>query len=303
MRILGIIAVVGMVGLAAFQSIFSGTPEGSAESDPFDLAQSDICTIEAMTLPVVTREARSITMLPAHKALTVTPARYGTRTEEVVIVPEHREGATFFTERKRVIVSEPTRRLRVAGPEFETVPAIPVSVKRARVSDGILIKDNAQLASGPATRIITQEARIEAVRINAGLKMVDVKTIDTDGEGELIPEETMPIEVRTVDSHPAVASSEVAAVIETHEIETVEAAAQSLQTDAVCSMAGRTTLVRKVQAVLESKGHTSGEAGEWSAETIDAMAAVQADETGLVSPYMLIETLREWVPDLIIPTS
>ncbi len=303
MRIIGILAVVTMVGLAAFQSILGGAPDSRAQSEHIVLAQADICPVEAIKLPVIERKTRQFTMIPPHKALTVTPARYGTKVEEVVIVPEHHEGATFFTDRKRVIISEATRRLRVMGPEFETVPAIATSVKRARVSGGILIEDTAPLNTGPETKIVLREAQIQAVRINAGLKMLDVKSIDMDGDGDLIPAQTMSIEVRTVDSHPAVASSEIAAVVESHEIERLKTPAATVEVDAVCSMAGRSDLIADVQQSLEIKGYSGGVSGVWSPATIDAMAAVQAEETGLVSPYLLIETLRKWMPEVTIPTS
>ncbi len=303
MRVLGYVAVAGLLGVAAFQSILGGAPIGSAKPETLSISAADICPVDAMTVPVIRRETRAFTVMPAHKALSVTPAKFGTRTEELVVVPEHREGATFFTEPKRVIATEPTRRLRVIEPEFESVAGVTGTVTRARVEGGILITDSASLDTGPDMKIVVGEARIQAVRLNAGLKMHEIKIIDTDGDGELVPAQTTSIEVRTVEAHPAVETTDIAAVVEQHEVEVVETPARKVEVDAYCAIMAQPALITDIQAVLDAKGIASGEPGVWSPATIDAIAAAQAKETDLVSPYLLLETLQKWLPEVELPTS
>lgn len=304
MRLAGIFVVLALVGLAAVQSIVGGAPESEAEDTPLVLAASDICIVEAATLPVLTTETREIVTTPAHKLLTVTPARFGKRIETVEIVPAHREGATFFNEPTRVIVSEPTRRLRAMAPVFETDTSIEArTLLRPHVQGGKLVEQTDTLPPIPDSRIVLRKASIQAVRINAGLKMIDTKVIDRDGEGDTVPPETMEIEVRTVEAQPVVETEDVAAVTETVEVEMVETASRRVEAQAICTIASRKPLVRRVQDALAARDVATGVPGAWSPATIDAMAAIQAQETGLVSPYLLLDTLRAWLPDVELPTS
>ena len=304
MRLAAVLFVLLMGGIAAVQSIVGGTPESEAEEQPLVLAASDICTVEAATLPVLATGTREIVTIPAHKTLAVVPARFGTRTETVELVPAHRQGATFFIEQKRVIVSEPTRRLRVVEPVFETVPVAETrSVVRPRVEGGVLIEEAEPLAPLPASKVLPREARIEAVRLNAGLKMLETKVVDTDGDGDPVAAETVEIEVRTVEAHPKVETREVAAGTETVEVETVETPSRRVEVDAICTLAARPPLLRSVREALAAKGIDTGEAGGWSAAAIDVMAAEQARDTGLVSPYLLLETLNLWLPEIRMPVS
>ena len=317
MRLAGIFAVLALVGIAAVQSIVGGAPESEADDTPLVLAASDICIVEAGTGEVWKTETREIVTTPAHKQLTVIPARYGTRIDTVEIVPEHREGATFFTEPRRVIVSEPTRRLRAIPAVIDPAPAVgQVAGKIYRVEGGKLIEKTVMRSPQAALqreRILVRESRIDAVRISAGLKMLETKVIDTDGDGEIVPAETMDIEVRTVEAHPSVETRDVPAVTETVEIREMETPARRVEVEAVCTLAARDRLLRRVRNVLLEKGETPemsdspktgiGEPGTWSIPAIDMMAMMQAREFGLVSPYLLLDTLRVWLPDVDLPTS
>ena len=303
MRLAGILAALALICVAAFQSVIGGAPDGEADTR-IVLADSDFCTVEAATLPVVVTETRDFVIVPAHKELSVTPARFGTRTETVTIVPEHHEGATFFAEPKRVIVSEPTRRLRAIEPVIEIDPVFDArDVIRPRVEGGELIETTESLPPLPESYSVLSDGSIQAVRINAGLKMLDTRIIDTDGEGALVPAETIEIEVRTVETKPAVETHEVAAVTETAEFQKIETQSSRVDVAAVCSMAGKAALIGRVEEVLTAKGIEIDASGEWSASTIDAVAAAQTAETGLVSPHLLLETLRLWLPDLALPAS
>lgn len=303
MRLAGIIAAFVLVGGFATLSLLGGTP-GSRADDAISLAAADICSVEVATVPVVKTETRRFVTMPAYNELVVTPARYGTRTETVILTPEHREGATFFMEPKRVIVSEPTRRLRVVEPVFELTPDIDGrSVIRPRVENGVLVETGEDLPPLPESRILVSEARIEAVRINAGLKMLDTRILDADGEGAVVPAETTEIEVRTVEAHPAVETVAVAAMTESAEVVTVATPSRRMKADAVCDVAGRPVLLRRVQEALTDKGLDAGTPGEWTPGTVDAVAAAQAEATGYVSPHLLLETLAEWVPGIDMPVS
>jgi len=304
MRFAGIFVVLALIGLAAVQSIVGGAPEGEAGEASLMLAASDICLVEAATVPVLATRSREIVTTPAHKRLTVTPARYGTRIDTVEIVPAHNGGATFFGEPKRIIISEPTRRLRAIAAVFETDVALDArTVIRPHVEDGKLVETTEALSAVPESRIVLRKASIQAVRINAGLKMIDTKIIDRDGEGDPVPAETTEIEVRTVEAQPVVETEDIPAITETVEIEIVETPSRRIEAEAVCTIADRKPLVRRVQDRLASADGPLGEPGTWSPATIDAMAALQAEQTGLVSPYLLLETLRAWVPDVKLPVS
>ncbi len=304
MRLAGIFVVLALIGIATAQSIVGGAPESEAENAKLALAASDICTVEVATVPVIVTQAREIVTTPAHKRLTVTPARFGTRTETVEIVPEHREGATFFAEPRRVIISEPTRRLRAMDAVFDSDDSVEDrTVIRPYVEDGKLVEQTDSLPAIPDSRMVRKKASIQAVRINAGLKMIDTKILDRDGEGEPVPAETIEIEVRTVEAQPSVATEDIPAVIEIVEIEIVETPSRRVEAEAICAIASRNPMIRRVQDALAAKGITTGESGVWSPVTIDAMAAMQAEETGLVSPFLLLETLRAWVPDVELPVS
>ncbi len=304
MRFAGIFVILALIGIAVTQSIVGGAPDSEAGDEAFVFAASDICTVEAATVPVLTTDTREIITTPAHKRLVVTPARYGSRIETVEITPEHRKGATFFNEPRRVIVSEPTRRLRAIEATFENDAAIEArTVLHPNVEGGKLIAVSKTLPPIPDNRMLLRKASIQAVRINAGLKMIDTRVIDQDGEGEPVPAETVEIEVRTIESHPAVKTEDIAAVTEFVEITTVQTPSKRVETQAICTIANRKPLIRKVQDILAAKNVATGEPGTWSPATIDAMAAIQAQETGLVSPYLLLETLRAWVPEATIPVS
>jgi len=302
MRLAGIIAAIVLVGAVALQSLFGGTPDSEAD-DRIVLAESDICTVEVATLPVLTRQTRSFVVTPEYKELTVTPARFGTRTETVTVTPEHHEGATFFAESKRVIVSEPTRRLRAVAAVIEPDLVFESrEVVRPRVEGGKLVEQIEELPPLPDNQIVIEKARIEAVRINAGLRMLDIQIIDEDGEGELVPAETVEIEVRTVEEDPVVNTNTVAAITETAEIDIVEIPSERVERPAVCTIGTHEALIRRVQQAITGDEAPDAGSGEWSAGTIDAMAAAQVAETGVVSPYLLIETVRAWMPDVVLPT-
>ncbi len=292
---------LALVALAATQFVAGGAPEGRADIR-LALAPDDICTVEAATRPVLATETRAVAVTPAHTLLTVTPATFGTRTETVTVVPEHRTGATFVAEDTRVIVSEPTRRLRAVPPVFgPDLVVIPREVTRPRVEGGVLVEAVETLPPLPEGQVVVTEARIEAVRINAGLRLLEIQAIDADGEGEIVPAETVEIEVRTVETPPAVESVEVAAVTETVEVETVETPSRRIEAAALCAPGAHPTLVRRVQDVLVARDIEAGAPGEWTPATVDALAAAQAEATGLVSPHLLVETLRLWLPELAIP--
>jgi len=303
MRLAGIIAAITLVAVVAVLSLVGGTP-GSKADDAIVLATADICSVDIATVPVMATKTRKFVTMPAYNELVVTPARYGTRMETVTLVPEHREGATFFTEPERVIVSEPTRRLRVIEPVFELSPDIDGRVVvRPRVENGVLVETGEDLPPLPESRIVVTEARIEAVRINAGLKMIDAKIVDEDGDGETVPAETIEVEVRTVEAHPVVETAAIAAMTESAEVETVVTPSRRMKADAVCTIAERPALLRLVQAALTERSIDAGTPGEWTPATVDAIAAAQAEATGYVSTGLLLETLREWVPGVDVPVS
>lgn len=301
MRLAGLLFALLLAGVAAFQSVIGGAPPSEAD-DGLTLAATDICPVEAATMPVIVTETREVVITPAHRILTVTPAVFGTRTETVTVVPEHREGATFVEEEKRVIVSDPTRRLRAIPPVFDIELAVGSrDVTRYRVSGGALVAEMESLPALPDNQIVISEARIQAVRVNAGLRMIQIQAIDEEGEGETVPAETVEIEVRSVEKQPVVATTEIPAVTEPVQVRVVETPALRVDEDAICTIAERSALIRHVQAALTSQGVEAGTPGEWTPATIDAVATAQAEETGLVSPALLVQTLRVWLPEVDLP--
>jgi len=301
MRLAGLLIALLLGAVAAFQSIVGGAPPSEAD-DGLTLAASDICAVDAATVPVLATETRDIVTTPAHRMLTVTPAVFGTRTETVTVVPEHRHGATFAEEEKRIIVSDPTRRLRAIPPVFDIELVVGSrGVTRYRVTGGALVAEMESLPELPDNRIVISEARIQAVRVNAGLRMMQIHAIDQNGRGAVVPAETVEIEVRSVEEQPAVATTDIAAVTEPAQVVVVETPAGMVEAEAVCTIAERAPLIRHVQAALTARGIEAGTPGEWTPATIDALAAAQAEETGLVAPALLVRTLRAWVPQVALP--
>gem|GEM_PF-2823540 len=268
------------------------------------LAASDFCAVEAVTPPVLATETREVVTIPAHKVLSVTPARYGSRIDMATVVAEHREGATLVSENTRVLISEPTRRLRAVEPVLELAPVIvPRNVERPRVVGGVLVMEPEALPPLPERHIVRTEARIDAVRINAGLRMMETQVVETDGDGDIVPAEKVEIEVRTVEARPSVQAEHIAAVTEMADITFIKTPSSRVEVEAVCAPGEVAGLLPQVQDALTARGIEAGVPGEWTPDTIDAIAAAQSAETGHVSPYLLVQTLRVWLPELDLPVS
>ena len=307
MRAFGILFAGAAVMALAAQSFVSGVPQSDAVSsaNTLTLAELDICEVDVATRPVMGVEEREVVTAEAYSELTVIPATFGSVTEKLTIVPAHREGATFFTEQERVIVSEPTRQLRAVPAKFDTVPAVSkLFATDYQVQGGELLETETLLDPIPDMQIVLRKAEIHAVRVNAGLEMHEVQVIDKDGDGKPVPATTIDYERRTVESHPKVETKEIPEKKEVLEIGVVKVEATRTAAPALCSVADRADIVRAVQAALVERGFSGIEAnGEWDAATVDAMALVQLEETGFVSPSLLLETLPVLLPDLAVPTA
>jgi len=252
MRPAGIIAAA-LLSVGALAIAFTGGTPSSRADARIVLAASDFCAVEAVTPPVLATETREVVTIPAHKVLSVTPARYGSRIDMATVVAEHREGATLVSENTRVLISEPTRR--------------------------------------------------HAVRINAGLRMMETQVVETDGDGDIVPAEKVEIEVRTVEARPSVQAEHIAAVTEMADITFIKTPSSRVEVEAVCAPGEVAGLLPQVQDALTARGIEAGVPGEWTPDTIDAIAAAQSAETGHVSPYLLVQTLRVWLPELDLPVS
>jgi len=86
-------------------------------------------------------------------------------------------------------------------------------------------------------------------------------------------------------------------------VDIVEMPATIVEVEAVCDPAKHGALLARVREALTAKGLAPGPDDGWTPATVDAIAAAQTGETGLVSPHLLLESLRIWLPDLALSVS
>lgn len=305
MRLLIGVFAAGMVGVAAFQSVIGPSKPLQAESIVQKVADVAICDVAVATAPVLRSVMTEYVATEGYQRLSVTPSVFGTATEELTLTPAHREGATFRTEEIRIVTAEPTRRLRVIPPEFEPVPAFePLKVERHHVQGGALVPVMDTIEYEALTRQVSRASTIMSVRLSAGIKMMEIRHLEKDGNGDPVPAQTMTIERRTVESHPAVASEQIEAIYRTAEIQEIVSPASVSTAPALCELEARPELVGAILRKLTEDGAYAGASDEkaWTPEVIDALAVWQEAQTGLIAPAPLLEVVPMLLPNIVLPT-
>lgn len=244
-----------------------------------------ICTLSRKINAMTKQVSKTVIIQQASTELVVAPPVMETVSKRIMVIPEHRNGATFQNGLKTILVQE-------AFTDVKKIPAVfEENVEIAYFEDASVSKQyNKKYLKRPAHAVqrvvpaVTKDIEIQKIQKNG-----------PDSEG-LIPAVFMSHSLRIMKTPAQVYERVIPAVAKTLYADVITRPAQSIFGDGPCKYKSADKLIYELQSKLKANGYFTGEKnGNWSNALSDSILMFQKAEhlTVLGKPTLeLLESLN-----------